>query len=214
MARCGTRQGGEEGAVHRLSVGGSAVSIAVGQQPHALVIDTALDRAYVAVAWSDEVVAVDLQTRVTVGRQLVGALTESVALSPDGARVAVAAADANMVTLLDAETLAVEARVEVPGRPVCATFTGRMLFVSLGNAASLAAIDPATETVEAVIAVGQLPDGTVVEPSGRYDYIANADSQTISVVDLGRLEVVAELPTEVGMSGLIWRTAPIVALRS
>jgi len=64
------------------------------------------------------------------------------------------------------------------------------------------------------IAMEQLPDGIAVEPSGRYGYVANTDSQTISVVDLGRFEVVAELPTKVGMSGLIWRTTPVVALRS
>ena len=205
---------GAAGTIQRLGAEGPDVSIVVGEQPHALVIDAARERAYVAVAGTGEVVAVDLRARAEVRRRFVGAVAESVALSEDGARLAVVAADANAVTLLDAETLAIEWRVGVPGRPVRTVFAGGTLLVSLSTSASVAVIDPDAGSVEAVIAVGLLPDGIAVDRSGRYGYVANAGSRSISVVDVRRREVVGELPAGAGVSGLIWGPPPVMDLHS
>lgn len=55
-------------------------------------------------------------------------------------------------------------------------------------------IDTATNTVIATVAVGRAPEGIDITPDGAFAYVANALSNTVSVLDTATNTVVATIP--------------------
>ena len=182
---------------------GSATAIAVGDTPHALAIDTTRGRAYVAVARSGTIVAVDLVASAVVAEATVGAITESLALSPDGGTLVAAAADAGVIALFDAPALRERVRVTVDSRPVRVALTPTLVLASLANGEVAIFARPDLRPLGRV-AVGRLPDGIAVDAAARFAYVSNAGEASISVIDLARLAVVATLPADDGPSGIVW----------
>ena len=142
-----------------------------------------------------------------IARRLVGAGAESVALSADGRTLAVAAVEAERVTLLDAPTLRVRHSVALPGRSVRVALTSRWALVSLAARNAVAVLNMRNGRVRAVIDVGAYPDGIAVDEDERYAYIATSGGDGVAVVDLARLERIATLPAAGGPSGLLWAPA-------
>ncbi len=196
-----------DGAIHRQTAAGLADGIVVGDTPHALVIDGARSVAYVAVAGSGEVVAVDLAAGRILARQAVGALAESLALSADGIWIAVAAADAGTVSILEAATLTVRHTLATGDRPVRVAFAGGAVLASLSRQGAVLAIDAASGARIGSVRVGRLPDGISVDAAGRYAFVASPADGAISVIALDTLTVRDTLPTPGGPSGLLWLPA-------
>ncbi|MEE9276994.1 MAG: YncE family protein [Dehalococcoidia bacterium] len=197
-----------DGQIQRLGGEDPGATIAVGDTPHAIAIDPARDRAYVAVAGAGEVVAVDLAWGRVVGREKVGGGAESVALSADGSTIAVAAADARQVTVLRAESLSPLYTVRLPGRPVRVAITDDAVLASLAGRGALAIIDRASGSVRAMVALGRLPDGIAVDAEANVAYVTVTGDDIIAVVDLEQSAVVGTLPAGAGPSGLLWAPVP------
>ena len=193
-----------DGSIHRLRDQETDRRIALGETPHALVIDPRRDRSYVAVAGTGEVVAVDLSAGTVLARQAVGAVAEAIALSADGRRLAVASAGTNTVTVLDADPLTAVLQIFTPGRPVRVAFAGRWLLASLTDRAAVAVIDSESGEIAALFSVGRLPDGIAVDAGQRFAFVANTGDDSISAIDLERLTVIGILPTGDGPSGIVW----------
>jgi len=70
------------------------------------------------------------------------------------------------------------------------TGNGRRAFVSNTGRASVTAINLQNDTVLGDIDVGQNPEGMAISPDNATLYVANADADTISVVDVDTLAVV------------------------
>lgn len=193
-----------DGSIHRLSDQEADRRIAVGETPHALVIDPRRDRAYVAVAGAGEVAAVDLAAGAVLARQAVGAVAEAIALSADGRRLAVASAGTNTVTVLDADPLTARLQISTPGRPVRVAFAGSWLLASLTDREAVAVTDSESGEIAALISVGRLPDGIAVDAAQRFAFVANTGDDSVSVIDLERLTMIGALPTGDGPSGIVW----------
>jgi len=130
-----------------------------------------------------------VSTKVRVGRDLngtdvvSGSLPTSVALSPDGSRFAVTAANNDLVELRDAASGALVRLVDlaaVPGGPTGAAPNavawapdGRTLYVSLGGRDAVAAVDPATGTTGGLIPTGWYPSAVAVSADGAHLYVAS-----------------------------------------
>ncbi|PZC41743.1 MAG: DNA-binding beta-propeller fold protein YncE [Chloroflexi bacterium] len=185
------------------SSGGAAIR--VGATPHAVAIDAATGRAYVAEAGDGAIAVVDLETERVRDRAPAGALAESIALDASGTRVVVAAADAGRVTLFAAESLEERWRVALTGRPVRVVIAGERVLVSLALSGELAVLNLADGALIARVAVGRLPDGIATDGSGRYAFVATAGDGAVTIVEVARGTVVGALPAGEGPSGLLWR---------
>jgi YVTN family beta-propeller protein len=133
----------------------------VGPQPAGVVWHRG--RLLVGVMGSDYLAVVNpadgkVERTITIGRGV-----HTVFPSPDGKVLYVTSRVESRITLLDAETLDITARWDIPGGPDCIAFdpAGR-LWTTLRWTARVAMIDPATGTPE-FIPVGRSPHGIYVQ---------------------------------------------------
>lgn len=123
-----------------------------------------------------------------------GAVTETLAVSPDGTRVATASAHDGTVEIFAADGELIE-RYEVGGRPVRVMFSpdGQTVAVALsaGHAVALLRADEGRR-----IAVSGVPDGLAFSSDGMWLYASDMYGGNVTAIDLGRHEVAAVI--EVG----------------
>jgi YVTN family beta-propeller protein len=170
-------------------------------------------RAFVANMGSGNVTAIDLDGGRVLAQIETGEGAEGIDVTPDGKEVWVTNREADTVSVLDAASL--EVLVTVP----CATFPirvritpdGRHALVSNARSADLAVFDVATRKEvkriaferEAASTEGRLfgdrfgnssvPIGVVVAPDGSTAWVAHANADAISVVDLKSWETTGHL---------------------
>lgn len=120
----------------------------------------------------------------------VGAMPETVAVSPRGDRVATAAAMGDAVELLSTDGAAL-ARAEVGGRPVRVLFSpsGDLVAAALSAGAGVALVD-AKGAVRRV-PVGGLPDGLAFDDGGRLLYVSDLTTDRVVVVDVASARIEA-----------------------
>lgn len=179
-------------------------SIATGQEiSHMVVVTPDGKRAFVANIGSGSVTAIDLAAGKSVGDVATGAGAEGIAVTPDGKQVWVTNRAADTVSVLDASTLAVVASVPSTAFPIRAKVTpdGRHVLVSNAKTGDLAVFSAADRSLErrvplvltgAIRTEGRLmtfgdssvPIGVLIEPSGKRAFVAHANADEISIVDL------------------------------
>ncbi len=88
-------------------------------------------------------------------------------------------------------------RIYTPGaaRRLCISPAGDRVYVTNNGAASVSAIDTATQQVIATIPVGQKPMGIAITPNGEEVYVTNQHDGTVSVIDTTTLTVIATIRT-------------------
>ncbi len=176
--------------------------VGVGRTPHAVAVGNG--PAYVANSADDTVSVVDLDLRRELTRYSVGATPESVAVGADGA-VYVANAGSGTVSVIDPATDTV-ATVAVGGKPVRVVAPGPgPALAAVGGEGRLVALDRTGALWS--IAIGPAPDGIAVDPTGRWAFVAENRSGTVSIVDLAGREVRARFYVGEGPSGLWFRPA-------
>jgi YVTN family beta-propeller protein len=155
--------------------------------------------AYVGVVASgDGVWRIDLNTLTTSGGKLptgnMGGIyylfgqASGMTLSHDGATLAVCGTYDDTLTLVDTATWTVAANVPVGDYPVRATFApdDSELYVALKTPATVAVVSNAgaASAVTGTIAVGQQPFEMAVSSDGGTLYVAQAQDDSVGVVDL------------------------------
>jgi YVTN family beta-propeller protein len=124
-------------------------------------------------------------------------VTESIA-GPDGGwdyarvddagqRLYVARADA--VMMVDLATKVVSSIETLQRGHAVVPLPGGGLLVTSGNDGTVRLVDPANGRERASIAVGKKPDAAILDASATHAYVMNADSGTISVIDLATAKV-------------------------
>ena len=182
-------------------------------------------RAYVANIASGSVSMLDLEGEFLLRTVPTGAGAEGIALSPDGAELWVANRAANTVSVLDAQTLAPLDTLPSADFPIRVAFTpdGALALVTNARSGTLRLFDVASRVEVATIPMpvdsarvrttmlGEefgrgtgVPIGVLVGPDGRTAYVANANADLVTVVDLARRRVTGYLPTGREPDGLGW----------
>jgi YVTN family beta-propeller protein len=161
-------------------------------------------RAFVANIGSGSVTAIDLGEGTALAQVETGEGAEGIDVTPDGKEVWVTNRAADTVSVLDAASLEVLATVPCATFPIRVRITpdGRHALVSNARSADLAVFDVATRREKKRIAFereagstegrlfgdrfgdSSVPIGVVVAPDGSTAWVAHANADAISVVDL------------------------------
>ncbi len=189
----------EAGKVTRSIPTGAEVS-------HMVVATPDGSRAFVANIGSGSMTALDLKAGKALGDVQTGKGAEGIDITPDGKQVWVTNREADTVTVVDARTLKVLGTAESAKFPIRAKATpdGKHVLVSNAQSGDLSVLSVADRKVarrvplpvEAaadkegrLMAAGpfgnsSLPIGILVEPGGRRAFVAHANGDAISIVDL------------------------------
>jgi len=184
-------------------------TIPVGAFPHGL--RASPDGQWVAVAnlRGDTVSLIDTATLSLIATIAVGAGPVQVAFAPDGATLYVTLNGENAVAAVDLATQTVIGKATVGKGPVQVYVTPDSSLILVANQGSaeapgttLSFVDAVTLTEVDAIETGQGAHGVVVEPSGRYAYVTNLFSNTLTIVDLANRTIAATTPTGASPNGV------------
>lgn len=176
---------------------------------HMVALDPDRGRAYTANIGSGSVTVLDLGRGVRTANIATGEGAEGIAVSASGEYIWVTNRAADTITILDADSLEKAGEIESSGFPIRATATpdGRVL-VTRARAGDLAVYDAATFEEIRVVAFdlesmdveerlfgdrfgsSSVPIGVVVDGSGERGWVAHANADVITEVDLASGEVV------------------------
>ncbi len=172
-------------------------------------------RAFVANIGSGTVTALDLIEGKKLRDIPTGAGAEGIAVSPDGKEVWVTNRSADTVSIVAADSLEVIKTLESPEFPIRVKITpdGKRALVSNARSATVTVFDAKTKErlglvemrVAAADSEGRLfggqfgsssvPIGILIHPSGKWAYVANANADLITVLDVEAMKIVGYLAT-------------------
>src|SRR5580704_8502907 len=137
----------------------------------------------------------DVKTNQIVARIQVGAAPYAVDFSSDGKRAYVAASGANAVVAIDCASRAVIARGRAGRGPWIARLTldGKILVVSNRDDATVSLLDAGSLASLAIISVAPQPEQIAVLPDSSKAFVSSGTSNQVSVVDLRRKVLLANL---------------------
>jgi DNA-binding beta-propeller fold protein YncE len=170
-------------------------------------------RAYVSSISSGSVTMIDLVGKVPVWTTRVAAGAEGIDVSPDDREVWVACRDANVVTVLNAQTLDTLRTISSEEYPIRVKFTpnGRLALVSNARSSELRIFDVAQRkeiaAVKMKVGRAQLrgvnraegyvnetaPIGVVVSPDGKTAFVANSAVDVVTLVNLEKQDIIGFL---------------------
>lgn len=196
---------------------------------HMIVLTPGQSRAFVANIGSGTTTVIDLREKRRIANIETGAGAEGIDISPDGKEVWVTNRSANTVSVVDVATLKVSATLESKDFPIRVKFTpdGKHALVSNAQSGEVAVFDAAARKEIRRIKMefspvndadkrlfgnqfgtSPVPVGILIEPSGRYAYVANTQADVVTVIDLKDWKIADRLtagkePDGLGYSRLV-----------
>jgi YVTN family beta-propeller protein len=137
--------------------------------------------------------------------------TEGVDVSPDGREVWFTNRADSSVSVLDARTDTLIAKLGSGGRfPIRVKFTpdGREAWVSCLQSNEVTVFDARSRRQIASIPVGKAPVGIQMAPDGKRAFVANTNDDLVTVIDVPGRKVLATFTTGNEPDGMAWATAP------
>jgi YVTN family beta-propeller protein len=191
-------------AVVDVESGAVAATIGTDQQiSHMVALDAGRQRAYVTSIGSGSLTVIDLRTGKRLRNIPTGEGAEGVAVWPGGQQIWVTNRAADTVTVLDAETLEILSQLPATGFPIRATATpGGQVLVTRARAGDLMIFDAASPENPRIVAFdiatmdveerlfgdrfgdSSVPIGVVVDAAGKHAYVAHANADVITEIDL------------------------------
>jgi YVTN family beta-propeller protein len=171
---------------------------------HMLVMSEDLNTIFTADRGSNTVTIIDgiaagptnsTVTSIAVG----GEGPEGIDLSPDESEIWTATRNDGDISIIDVATKAVIQRLDLNLQdPSRLTFTpdGDYVLIADGQGNSVVVMDAATRTEVSRLNIS--PNALLVQPDGLLAYAALRGDHRVAVIDLGTLEVIAEIPTGPG----------------
>jgi YVTN family beta-propeller protein len=168
-------------------------------------------RAFVANIGSGTVTAIDLAAGKATSQIATGKGAEGIDVTPDGRQVWVTNREADTVSVIDTASLSVLVSLPSTSYPIRAKATpdGKHVLVSNAKSGDVAVFSvtdrkevrrialkvPVRKTEGRLMPFGDssVPIGIVVEPGGARAYVAHANADEISILDLAKWEVVGSL---------------------
>ncbi len=182
---------------------------------HMLVISPDRQRVYTANLGSGSVSAIDLSSGRLERTVPTGKETEAIDLSPDGGELWVGNRGEDTLTVLDARTLEKLASIPCGRMPIRLKFTpdGARVLVSCATSGEIAVLDArARREIGRILIPGQdaQPIGILIEPRGRFAFVACTGAKKVAVIDLEKAVVSGEIATGNVPDGMAWtrRIAP------
>ena len=160
---------------------------------------------YVARFMDGDITVVDGSTGEAVKRITLGFRSNPVEIisSPDGTSLYVSQRGYDEIAVIDLKTDSITRRIKVGLHPNFMAFTpnGRYLIVANNQAEYASIIDTSTHIVVASVTVGTGSSGVAVTDDSRLAYITAIYSNSISVIDLERMERIAviDVPAPIGI---------------
>jgi len=170
-------------------------NIDTGQQPMAVAVNEATNKAYVVNHNSNSIAVIDGKTRTATATIKTGAGPEALAVNPLTNRIYVANSGENSVTVIDGATDTVVGTVRTGSNcnSVAVNDTTNKIYVSNNFGHSVTVIDGATNQAT-TFRVGQGPRAIAVNPVTNKIYTANYGSKDSSEID-GATNAVTSVPT-------------------
>jgi YVTN family beta-propeller protein len=179
---------------------------------HMVALDPARGRAYTANIGSGSITVLDLGKAARESNIATGEGAEGIAVSASGRHIWVTNRAADTITILDAETLETAAEIPSEGFPIRATATPKgQVLVTRARAGDLAIYDAqkfeelriVTFDLESMDVEERLfgdrfgdssvPIGVIVDSSGERAWVAHANADVITEIDLGSGSIVRTL---------------------
>ena len=170
-------------------------NIDTGQQPMAVAVNEATNKAYVVNHNSNSISVIDGKTRTVVATVKTSAGPEAIAVNPLTNRIYVANSGENSVTVIDGATDSVVATVRTGSNcnSVAVNATTNKIYVSNNFGHSVTVIDGVTNEAT-TFRVGQGPRAIAVNAVTNKIYTANYGSRDSSEID-GATNAVTSVPT-------------------
>ncbi|MGH9673291.1 MAG: beta-propeller fold lactonase family protein [Bryobacteraceae bacterium] len=184
-------------------------TVPVGRHPHEMVLsadgrylyttDNGTMRIEQAGTGGNTVSVIDLAARKKVGEINLGEFRRphGIDLIRSTGMLLVSTELPDRLLLIDPARRAIVRTFETQGKTahmVTASADGKRAFVSNSSSSSVAAIELATGAVK-LIAQKNRPEDSVLSRDGRRLYVANRDSNIVSIVDTEKLVAIGEIPT-------------------
>jgi serine/threonine-protein kinase len=160
-------------------------TIAVPPNPHWIVFGKN-GRYYATDHMSTTVTVLNAQTNAIITEIQVGETPHSIAISPDGSRLAITSFSGNEVFVVNTATDKMIAQIPVGRNPLEIAYSpdGRYLFTANNEDNTVTVIDTADNRVIAAIPTGKSPTSISVLPSGRQAYVADENDGTVEVLNI------------------------------
>jgi YVTN family beta-propeller protein len=205
-------------------------AIPTGQEvSHMVVLTPDGGRAFVANIGSGTVTALDLEAGKVLEHISTGAGAEGIDLTPDGRELWVTNREADTVSVVDTATLKVVTSIESKSFPIRARTTpdGAHMLVSNARSGNVVVFDAKKRTLLRGIALdpgparaegrlldfgkSSVPIGIAISPDGKRAFVAHANADAISVIDLQTFTAAGTLKAGKEPDGMA--TSPVTVSR-
>jgi YVTN family beta-propeller protein len=178
-------------------------------QPNTIRIAPDGSRAYVGshVATPNApIYVIDLTTNTVIATIPVGAFPACIELTPDGSQLWVTSRGDSNMTIIDTMTNTIVTQIQNVPEPTGIAFnpTGTIAYVAEGveTGGRIDVYNTANYQLSAQIPVGNLPHVVRVTPSGRFVFVTNALSNSISLISAAQNKVIQTIPIARGIHPL------------
>jgi YVTN family beta-propeller protein len=190
------------GTAHQDNLG----QITIGQQSPGMQLRRLADALTIARQSSSEVLyvagrgsgliwAIDARSGRLLQEIPIGGGPLAILADPSGQQLYAVVDTLDQLVTVDPTTGIVSSRVALPGRPTGAAIdSAGNIYITGGDAGAVWVVDRTSRLVKDTIKVGQGPAAIAVSRDGRWAYVANQRSDTLSVVDIPRRRVTASIP--------------------
>jgi PQQ-dependent catabolism-associated beta-propeller protein len=178
--------------------------IRTGAEPEEIAVSGEEATMYVTSGVSDWVHVIDLEAGVVTDNIVVGTRPGRFLLMPGGKELWVSGELSGQVSIIDRVTNLVSARLDFlpPGSRqadvtplgMTATKDGKLAFVTLSRANSVAFIDSSVREVQDYVAVGKGPSDAALSADEKTLYVVDGSSDDLSIVDVPTRKTVKAVP--------------------
>lgn len=220
-----------------VSVTGGKVKHAIATDQvgsHMVAVSPKHRRAFTANIGSGSTTVVDLSANKRIADVATGKGAEGIAVAPDGSEVWVTNRDANTISVVDPATLKITATLQPGEIPIRVKFTpdGTRALISNARSGDVAVFDTVTKELVGRVPMqaageklprndsrplasqfgdGPVPVGILMPEPLSVAFVANTNADTVTVIDLGTLQIVGRLKAGREPDGLGYSTLTLPA---
>ncbi|MEA9358478.1 beta-propeller fold lactonase family protein [Bacteriovorax sp. PP10] len=184
-------------------------TIPTGKQPHGLRTSPDGKWIYVANASGTTISVIETASNKKIADIEVGKKPVQVGFSPDGKYAYVSLNAENVLAKIDVSSKKTIAKVAVGVGPIQVFVSPNNKYILVANqgteqnpSTTTSIVDIKTFTVVKTVNTGKGAHGVVIESLSRFAYITNMYENTIAILDLKTLKIVASTPTGIKPNGI------------